>query len=403
LSDLDIPYGFIKGSDLFLSAWGGHKDRRIGEIKEDGPQAAVDYFKKKFEDFAGKIKTLTDTIDAAENKGSYLMKLLHLKEQLGVHEGLGDYAGLEQILAKYEEQLSAIIIKNRERNTEIKVALLAEMKEAVKIINWNEATDKVQDVKGRWLKTGNAKDEVNEQMEADFWEMVQQFFDRKKAFFDDKRKLAEVRKKKYEMLLAEADALNQMHGKQRFDKVKELKAAWDKVGNIPAKEYKILTYQFNNLLKGRKEPPAPNFERIQEELDKMYDRRIAIDKDLLQQFRKSLGSFKPREPEVKEKRHQAMQLVNLIWERDFLEGLASKKSKGFHLLEESAKAGIMKKLLQEFIRRDKDDLVQYEENSMKFAGKDIRTQRMLERKLGQQRNKIEVKEKLLKILEAKTA
>jgi len=403
LSDLDIPYGFIKGKELYLSAWGDHEDRRIGEIKEDGPEAAVEYFKKKFEDFAGKIKALIDTIEAAENKGSYLMKLLHLKEQLQTHEGLGDYGALQQHLSVYEVQLAVIITKNRERNTDIKVALLAEMKEAVKIINWNEATDKVQDVKARWLKTGNAKDDVNEQLETDFWELVQHFFDRKKAFFDDKRKLADVRKKKYELIITQADALNDLHGKQRFDKVKELKAAWDKVGNIPAKDYKLLTYQFNNLLKGRKEPPPPNFESIQGELDRMYDRKIAIDKELLQRFRKSLGSFKPREPEMKEKRHNAMQLVNLIWERDFLEGLASKKSKGFHLMEESAKAGIMKKLLQEFIRRDKDDLSQYEENSMKFAGNDIRTTRLLERKLGQQRNKIEVKEKLLKILEAKSA
>jgi hypothetical protein len=402
LSDLDIPYGFIKGNELYLSAWGDQKDRRIGEIKEDGPQAAVEYFKKKYEDFAAKIKELTDTIEAAENKGSYLMKLLHLREQLKVHEGLGDYLALEKQLATYEAQLTMVIALNRERNTEIKTALLAEMKAAVAIINWNEATEKVQDVKTRWLKTGNAKEEVHEQLETDFWELVQGFFDRKKAFFDDKRKLAEVRKRKYEVLIREAGTLSDLHGKARFDKVKELKAAWELVGNIPAKEYKLLTYQFNNLLKGRKELPAPNFDRIQEELDKMYDRRIPIDKELLQRFRKSLGSFKPREPEMREKRHHAMQLVNLIWERDFLEGLAGKKTKGFHHMEETAKAGIMKKLLQEFIRRDKDDLAQYEENSLKFAGNDPRTSRMLERKLGQQRNKIEVKEKLLKILSEKS-
>lgn len=399
MSNLDIPFGFIRDNELFLSAWGTHPDRRIGEIKEDGPEAAVAYFQNKFEDFKGKIEDLTKTIEAAENKGSYLMKLLHLKEQLGVHEGLGDYASLQEKLAGYEQQLSEIIQKNRERNTEIKENLMKEIQEAVQIINWNEATEQVQDIKSRWLKTGNARDDVHAQMEEEFWGHVQGFFDRKKAFYDDKRKLSDARKKKYELLIAEADNLQNLHGKARFDKVKELKAAWETVGNIPAKEYKQLYYLFNNRLKGRKELPPPNFDRIREELDKMFDRQVAVDKDMLQRFRKSLGAFKTREPDMKQKRHDLMQLVNLIWERDFLEGLASKKNKGFQHLGEAQQAAAMSRILKEFIRRDKDDLRQYEENSEKFAGRDPNANRMLERKLGQQRNKIEVKEKLLAILE----
>ena len=137
MSDLEIPYGFIKGNDLYLKAWGDLKDRRIGEVKEDGPEAAVTYFQKKFEDLETKIKELTSIIASTENKGSYLMKLLHLKEQLKTHEGLGDYARLESILIDYEKQLNAIILQNRERNSEIKHALLEELREALKIINWN--------------------------------------------------------------------------------------------------------------------------------------------------------------------------------------------------------------------------------------------------------------------------
>jgi hypothetical protein len=396
---LEIPYGFIKGNDLYLKAWGDLKDRRIGEVKEDGPEAAVAYFQKKFEDLEQKIKDLTSVIESTENKGSYLMKLLHLKELLKTHEGLGDYAALEETLLSYEKQLNAIILHNRERNSEIKHALMLELKEALEIVNWNESTEKIQNVKERWLKTGNAKDSEHEQLEEEFWGAVQGYFDRKKAFYDDKKKLIEVRRRKYQGLIEQAQNLGDLKGKERFDKVKDLKALWESVGSIPARDYKTLMVQFNNRLKGRKELPPPNFDSIQKELDKMYDRSVPIDKELLQRYRKSLGSFKPREAELKEKRHQAMQLINVIWERDFLEHLASKKTKGFHQLPEEEKRAIMRKLLQEFIRRDKDDLEQYEENSMKFAGNDQRTTRMLERKLGQQRNKITVKERLLAILE----
>jgi hypothetical protein len=396
---MDIPYGFIKGNELYLKAWGDLKDRRIGEVKEDGPEAAVTYFQKKFEDLETKIKDLTTIIESTENKGSYLMKLLHLKELLKTHDGLGDYAALEVTLIEYERQLNAIILHNRERNSEIKNALLLELKEALKIINWNESTEKIQNVKERWLKTGNAKEGDHDQLEEEFWGDVQGYFERKKAFYDDKKKLIEVRQRKYQELTQQAEDLGDLKGKERFDKVKDLKSAWEAVGSIPARDYKVLMVQFNNRLKGRKELPPPNFARIQVELDKMYDRTVPIDKDMLQRFRKSLGSFKPREADLKEKRHQAMQLINVIWERDFLEHLASKKTNGFHQLADEEKNLIMKKLLQEFIIRDKDDLIQYEENSLKFAGNDQRTTRMLERKLGQQRNKITVKEKLLSILE----
>lgn len=381
-----------------MSAWGDQKDRRIGEVKDDGPQAAVEYFQQKYEDFKSKIQDLINTIEGAENKGSYLMKLLHLKDQLLVHEGLGDYPALQVELTKYEELLSAIIQKNRERNTEIKTALLEEMKEAVQIINWQESTDKVQDIKTRWLKTGNASDGKHEELEAEFWGIVEKYFDKKKAFYEDKKKLSDHRKNKYLAIIDKTDELEHLRGKERFDKVKELKAEWGAVGNIPAREFKELSMRFNNRLKGKKELPPPDFDRISDRLSQMYNREIPIDKDLLQQYRKSLGGFKTRDPEQKEKRHQVMQQINIIWERDFLENLAGKKHRGFDTKSESEKNEILKRLLSEFIRRDKEDLKQYEENSMKFAGHDQNTNRLLERKLGQQRNKIMVKEKLLGII-----
>ncbi len=403
MKDIDVPYGFLKGNDLYLSAWGDQKDRRIGEIKEDGPEAAIHYFEEKFNDFKGKIDQLVQTIDEAENKGSYLMKLLHLKEQVVYHEGLGDYLELQKVLLAYEAQLNEIIEKNRERNSEIKTALLTELKECVEIVNWQESTDKVQDVKQRWLKTGNAKSDVHDQLEEDFWGIIEDFFERKKAFYEDKKRLTDHRKEKYLAILKQADDLQSLRGKERFDKVKELKTAWGEVGNIPAREYKELNHKFNNLLKGRKELPPPNFDAMREELEKVYSREKAIDKEMLQRYRKSLGSFKTSDPKLKQDRHEVMQRINLIWERDFLENLASKKHRGFQTRSEDEKNNILKKLLNEFIRRDKVDLEQYEENAEKFAGHDIKTKRMLERKLGQQKNKILVKEKLLEILEKSEA
>lgn len=399
MSTSDVPFGFIKGADLFLSAWGDNKDRKIGEVKDDGPEAAAKYFEQKFQELSDKIDELSETIENSDNKGSYLMKLLHLKELLPKHDGLGDYPDLLGKLEKNESLISEIIQSNRLRNVEIKTALLAELNEALGIINWKEATEIIQDIKARWIKTGNAKEEVNDQLEADFWDGVQGFFDKKKAFYEDKNRLVEVRRKSYEELIKATDQLAQLRGKDRFDKVKELKTTWGEVGNVPAGVYKDLMYKFNMSLKGQKELPSPDFKGIGEVLDAMFSRSESIDKEQLQQFRKNLASFRARNNELKDTRHDLMERINLIWERDFLENLAGKKNRNFDQLGEEAQSVILTKLLKEFISRDKLDLVQYEENSEKFAGHDQKTNRMLERKLGQQRNKIVVKEKLLKIIE----
>ena len=398
MSNLDVPFGYIKDDELYLNTWGGHKDRRIGEIKEDGPEAAVAYFQQKFSDLESKVQQLADTIEASENKGSYLMKLVHLQELLPNHDGLGDYAVLEERLSLMEKDLREIITGNRVRNSEIKNALLIELNEALEIVNWKEATEKIQDVKSRWIKTGNASEEDQEELEGKFWDSVKDFFDRKKAFYEDKNRLNEHRKRQYEDLINEAGGLSSLRGKERFDKVKDLKTRWSELGNIPSAMYKDLQYQFNLHLKGGKPVPTPDFDGIEEVLDGMFSREKIVDKKLLQQYRKSLATFRPREKSLKERRHELMEKINLIWERDFVEDLASKKNRNFHTLDSGKKAEILKKLLMEFLRKDKEDLKQYEENAEGFAGHDQNTKRMLERKLGQQRNKITVKEKLLKII-----
>ena len=180
------------------------------------------------------------------------MKLVHLKEQLPDHDGLGDYPTLLETIDKYISLVNDIIQKNRERNTEIKSALLLEAGELDDIVNWKEATEKAHDLKTRWIKTGSAEEEKNDELEESFWGKISHFFDRKKQFYEDKLKLADHRKRKYEELVAEAERLVDMHGKERFDKVKELKERWKENGGIPAEQYQPLHDAFQKALKGGK-------------------------------------------------------------------------------------------------------------------------------------------------------
>ncbi len=400
MDKLDIPYGYSKGKDIFLSAWDIHPDRKVGEVKEEGLEAAVKYFQNRFNELKQKIDNLVETIDTADNKGSFLMKLIHLRESLPHHDGLGDYPELLRVLNEQEQLLRDIIDQNRERNTQIKEALLNELQEAVQIVNWNEATPKVQDVKERWVKTGNAREERQAELEADFWSLVENFFERKKAFFEDKRKLTDARRQKYQDLIDETSLLQDLKGKERFDKVKELKARWQEVGNIPSQLYKSMLIAFNNRLKKPRAGSGDHgldLERVKKKLDTFWNREVPMQLDDLQQIRKQVMAYRTNDLAQRKHRGEVLDQVQLLIERDFLENLAKKKNKDFDRLDEDKRQAILTRLLSELLQRDEDDLTRFEENQENFSSHDPDTVKMVEKKLRQQRTKISVKKKLLSI------
>ena len=135
----EVPFGSIEDNKIILNPWNEHPSRVIGEVREEGAEVAIEYFVNRFSELEGKITELEETIESTDNKGSYLQKVLHLKDSLTKHDALGDYAALQERLVKWEVFLSDIIAKNRVRNTEIKHGLIDELREAVKIINWRES------------------------------------------------------------------------------------------------------------------------------------------------------------------------------------------------------------------------------------------------------------------------
>ncbi|MEM9897524.1 MAG: DUF349 domain-containing protein, partial [Bacteroidota bacterium] len=161
---IEIPFGYIKSGKIYQSAWDSHPDREIGEVRDEDNEKSTRFFIDRFTDLSAKVKEVTDKIDQTENKGSFLMKLIHLKESLPKHDGLGDYLSLQDTLLKYESLVRDIIQKNRLRNTEIKTALIEEARQIVEIINWKEASEKIGDLKSRWIKTGSAEEGKNEEL-----------------------------------------------------------------------------------------------------------------------------------------------------------------------------------------------------------------------------------------------
>lgn len=395
----EIPFGFVRDGKIHRNAWGEHGEREIGEVREGDLAKSIIFFEEKFEAFVAKIQEVTTKIDTSENKGSYLMKLIHLKEQLPTHDGLGDYLSLNTKIEQYENLVKDIIQKNRTRNSEIKTALIAEASALEEIVNWKEATQKAHDLKVRWIKTGSAEVDKNAALEEEFWAKVTHFFDRKKQFFEDKQKLIEYRQRKYQELVAEAEKLSELRGKVRFEKVKSLKQEWSENGGIPSEQYQPLHEAFHKALKaGNKKhfPAFIDYNEIFEKLENVKSGTLPYNKQELDQLKKKI--FKDRSKS--EQKFKSLTFISLLFERDFVLKIANKRFPNFPAMDRDRKKGIKRGILKDLIQRDTEDLKIYEENSANFSTSDGSMNKLVEGKIKGQKKKIEVKTKLLEWIEA---
>lgn len=393
----EIPFGFVKEGRIYQNAWGTNKEREIGEVRDDDIEKSAGFFQERFADLTKKVDEVTEKIDSTENKGSFLMKLVHLKEHLPSHDGLGDYTSLLERIEKYESLVRDIIQKNRTRNTDIKTALIEEAKTIHDIINWKEATEKAHDLKSRWIKTGSAEEDKNEQLEEEFWGIITDFFERKKQFYEDKQKLTEHRKKQYEELVAAAEQLQELHGQQRFEQVKSLKEQWKEIGGIPAEFYKPLFDDFNKWLKGGKRfESRTDYKSILQKLENIKSGNAPFDKKELDALKKSIFRDRARSEDKK----NALELIQLLVEKDFILKLANKRFPDFPKLDQEKKNSIKTGILRDLIQRDEDDLKVYEENSANFSSADGSMNKLVEGKINGQKKKIRIKSKLLEWIDS---
>ncbi|MEQ8240004.1 MAG: DUF349 domain-containing protein [Cyclobacteriaceae bacterium] len=396
----EIPFGRIENGKIYKAAWRNNPERIIGEVKSEDEESSIQYFQNKYADLAQKVDALATKINNSENKGSYLMKLVHLQGLIIDHEGLGDYTKLADDLEGLESTLNEIIKKNRVRNSEIKKSLIVEIKTAVQEINWRESTESIHDIKSRWIKTGHALEEDQEELEATFWKEIEDFFERKRVFYEDKRRLQGKFKETYQALIKEAEGVSSLFGKAKYDKIGELKQQWKEVGNIAKEEYDPLLRTFNFKLKTRAkdENSEVKIPQIIKELELMTEGARRLDFKQLDQYKKTLKNFKTSDPGLRMLRKEALNQTQVLMEKDFVDKLARKRFNDFDKSDASKKNTIRIGVLRELLSRDKSDLETFEENSAKFNSRSGDTSDLIQRKLIQQKNKIEVKERLMKLL-----
>lgn len=415
---MEHPYGYIKDNKVFLKGFLNQADRVIGEVKED-EASTLKYFEDRFATIKEKVENLKKDIEENQNKGSFLMKLIHLRDSLMQYDALGDFIPLMEELNKLEIYLEEIIQKNRERNLEIKRGLILEAEALKDNTDWKETTEEYKNLKLRWIKTGPVEKEFEEEIENAFNEAVDTFFDNRKVFFEEMAVQAEENIKIYEDLVRQAqEAFNNPDAKKAFEISKKIQKEWKASGKVPAEKRQPLWDEFSKLnnrifsrfkremQSGPKLNPREvlsKMESLAEDMKKLAN--LDTSPMTVSQARKLQNEWKP----LSQTRPRDANLITrnfifyseIVFEKSFLNKLALSKNSDFRDLPEAEQSKIKASILRDLIHRDESELKTVKENAENFKSNEPDFEIMLRRKISAFRRKIDVKNFILKELSNK--
>lgn len=241
---IENEYAYISESKVFLKGYMDMPDRQIGEVKRT-EEEAFQYFVNRYEIATAKVDQLSTEIETAQNKGSYLTKLLQLRKRLLNFDGIGDFMPLLAKLDTLEASLSGLIETNQSGNLEIKKALIQEAYPFQYSEDWNDTADTLQDIRSRWIKTGPVEKSINEAIEKEFKDILDTFYQARKAFYEVYNKTIDERINHYTDLIEKAKALSsRTDWDEAFLELKNLQTEWKVVGDIPAKVLKAIYKHF---------------------------------------------------------------------------------------------------------------------------------------------------------------
>ncbi len=416
---LSNEYGYIRDGKIYLRGYLDFPDRQIGEVKHS-EEATVAYFTNRFKIAEQKVDELQRLIDEAQNKGSYLMKLIHLRQYLADFDGLGDYIVLFERLDAMEEDLRKIIVVNRAKNLEIKQALIQEAEALTDSTAWQETTEKLKELKTKWIKTGSAEKEWEETIEKQFNDLVDGFFTRRKEFFDEQNRIVRQRSAQFESLIERAFGLKEETNIDAgMNTLKKLQEEWKSVGKIPPKKSAHLWKKFkkaNDFFYERYKrakgiPSQPFVKRVdpkiqaQEKLcaeaegliNKEINQAAERGKELLMEW-KNIGRPKVPDNRLADRFRLA---CDKIFELNYLMRVVKRKHHFFDQKRREEQIQIKVTIMSDLIRKDKSELDMYEgAGGMGMMDKSQTVDKMALSKLSIQKRKIGVKELILREFQA---
>jgi len=431
------PYGYIKGDKVYLKGYFDFEDREIGVVRESDEES-LKYFVNRYSTVLDKIQAVKDSIAEAENKGSYLMKLLHMRTYLAQYNGLGDFPALFLMIDELEDDIRGYIEKNRDKNYEIKKALLAEAEALRDDTQWKETAERFKELKQNWIKTGSAHKEVEDVLTERFNKALAAFFEKRKTYYKELNRQNKDRTSKYKSLLNQVKRINKIGGGADFvNEVKDIQKEWKDVGKIAQKvflklsnEFKRETSKFFNDLKmgtaseyvqpsssyyGSRQPVQPIRRKssieVKRELLQTVEDMLKQDAPFnintvkkVQESWKELGKLP--QAEDKDLNLKFRIVCNEIFESHFLDRTARSLEVEYDSMSPFEQLKAKADLLKQSLRQDEEELDNFNEEYGNLLV-DINTQNMgpRESQLYQQRNnyvnKLKTKQRILKKIEDK--
>jgi len=416
-------YGYVQDNEVWLKPFMNYPARKVGEVK-DVEEESLQYFAYRFEMFREKVNALLNKIEESENKGSFLMKVMHLKEQVEKYDALGDFTAIYNQLTQAENEIKASISRNRDKNLSAKVALITEAEALQDSIDWKETTEKLKEVRQNWIKTGPVDKAIADEIEERFRNAVETFFSRKKEFYDDKQSLLNRTLDKYKDLIAKAEAIqNSEDWDEATQKLKEYQQAWKQVGgNLPRKTTNDLWNRFrrannhyferlkNRITQTKTESKDRYFEENLEKKRKLVEEaETLVNVDVqqavprakeLQAAWKTVGPVKGEESDKLWERF--IIACDKVFELSSLEHYLRKKNVGAKI-QPTEQVNIRVNALRDFIKSDKQELEVLETNLGKLAdtpGNET-FRNMLQGKIRGFNRKIKTKQDLIDLIKSK--
>ncbi|NVJ86358.1 MAG: DUF349 domain-containing protein [Algoriphagus sp.] len=415
---MDHPYGYIKDNKVFLKGFLGKPDREIGEVKED-EASTIAYFEDRFAQIKEKVEKLKQDIQENQNKGSFLMKLIHLRDSLYESDALGDFVPLIEELNQQENYLNEIIQSNRAKNLEIKKALIQEAEAKKDDTDWKETTEFYKDLKMRWIKTGPVEKEIQEEIEAQFNDAVQHFFENRRHYFEGMALQAEENIKVYEALVVQArEAHDLPDAKMAFEISKRIQKEWKAAGKVPAEKRQPLWDEFSRLNNrifsrykrtlntGPQMHPREVMKKVEtltEEIKKLAAKETSPEliqraKEIQQEWRK----LPPRKPKDANLLARSFQFFSdIVFEKAFLDKLIHNKYTDFDSKSPQEQLQIRTALLRDLLHRDQTEYETAQDNSGNFRVQTGDFEIMMKKKLFGLKRKVDVKNHILKQLSQK--
>jgi hypothetical protein len=396
----------FENGQLVLKAQKYFEERIIGPMRSN-EEDTLAWYSQRYEQLQQKVAALKHLIDSNENKGSFLVKLTHLKSQLYTYDAVGDFDVLLEELNRYEQLLEDYVAHNRQKNLDLKRVMLEELRNYAANPNWKEATEQIKELRKRWIRVGAVSELFKQEIEEEFEAIVSAFFEKKKEFYEHKQQLIHERVRMHQELLQQMEDAAKTTS-ITFEQLSQFRESWKAMENIPKEQLTPLLERFKKLSADlhRKLPKGDlgvnqgsGHSRQTAKKQLLIDAKSIAEQPSvsaadLERIKQLQANWKAAPKAVK----NAVQSENddfyfwcdLAYEKHFVFGLAAKKCR-----EEKELPRFVLRLVYDLLQRDQRELETYEENAAKFNLGGLSLDKMVNLKLQKQRRKVAVKQHLI--------